>query len=200
VKLLRVLQDRTYEVLGSSTTRSLDVRVVSATNRDLRAAVQAGAFREDLLYRINLITVHLPSLADRRQDIPLLARHFLHEVARGYGRPDASISDPALAWLARLDWPGNVRQLRQLVERTVLMTDGARIEAADLQRTLLMDRAGDEGPALPSVGSMTLDEIEKAMILKSLEHHGGNLSRVAASLGMSRAALYRRLERYGIRS
>jgi DNA-binding NtrC family response regulator len=199
VKLLRVLQDRTYQVLGSSETRTLDVRVIAATNRDLGRAVEEGRFREDLLYRINLITMHLPSLAERRDDIPRLARHFLDLAVREYERQPASMSADALAWLQRREWPGNIRQLKHLIERTLLVSGAALIQPEHFRRT--QEAVGDDSArdSLPAVGSMSLEEIEKSMILKSLEHHEGNLSRVAESLGLSRAALYRRLEKYGIR-
>ncbi|UCE03644.1 MAG: sigma-54-dependent Fis family transcriptional regulator [Candidatus Latescibacterota bacterium] len=200
VKLLRVLQDRTYEVLGSSTTRTLDVRVISATNRDLPAAVESGRFREDLLYRLNLIAVHMPTLAERRGDIPLVAQHLAHEIGAAYGRPDLVIAAAALEWLQKQEWPGNVRQLKHLVERTILMSEEPLLDVRGFQQMMQMDLATDGDEQLPAVGSMTLQEIERAMILKSLRYHEGNLSRVAESLGMSRAALYRRLERHGIRT
>jgi two-component system, NtrC family, response regulator len=198
VKMLRVLQDRVYEVLGSSQPRTADVRVVSATNRSLAEMVQRGQFREDLLYRINLIAVHLPPLRERRGDIPLLASRFLHTVGHVYGKETLAIAPAALRWLRAAPWPGNVRQLRQTIERTVLVTAKDVLEVADFEAAAAMEASAAPKDALPAVGSMTMDEIERAMIVKSLQHHGGNISRVAESLGMSRAALYRRLEKYGI--
>jgi DNA-binding NtrC family response regulator len=198
VKMLRVLQDRVFEVLGSSQPRSADVRVVCATNRNLAEMVQRGQFREDLLYRINLIAVHLPPLRERRGDIPLLARRFLHTVGQVYGKETLALSPAALRWLQAAPWPGNVRQLRQTIERTVLVTPRDVLEVADFEAAAAMEPAAAPRDALPAVGSMTMDEIERAMIVKSLAHHAGNISRVADSLGMSRAALYRRLEKYGI--
>jgi two-component system, NtrC family, response regulator len=198
VKLLRVLQDRTYEVLGSSARRTVDVRVVSATNRNLAEKVERGEFREDLLYRINLIAVHLPPLRERRDDIPLLAARFLQTLAETYGRDDLSMSTGAVRWLQGLSWPGNVRQLRQWIERTVLVTTRRVLEVEDFRATADMEQAEAEEDPLPAVGSMTLDAIEKSMIEKSLRYHAGNISRVADALGLSRAALYRRLEKYGI--
>jgi DNA-binding NtrC family response regulator len=200
VKLLRVLQERTFEAVGSSTTRKLDVRVISATNRDLRQAVASGAFREDLLYRINLITLRLPSLVERRQDIPSLAGHFLARAAAAFGNPDTppAIAAQALAWLEAQSWPGNVRQLEQFLARAVLVADGSTLDLATCQRVAAMDAAEAEGDVLPPVGKMTMDDVEKAMIEKSLKHHEGNISRAAESLGLSRAALYRRLEKYRI--
>jgi two-component system NtrC family response regulator len=198
VKLLRVLQDRSFEVLGSSQRRTVDVRVIAATNRNLAEMVAGGEFREDLLYRINLITLHLPALRERAQDIPVLARHFLHAVGQVYRRDDMRLSTDAVAWLMQQPWPGNVRQLRQSIERTVLVSDTPVLEARHFQAAGEMEPRDAERDALPPVGSMTMDELEKAMILKSLRHHQGNISRVAQALGLSRAALYRRIEKYEI--
>ena len=199
VKLLRVLQEKTYEVLGDSRPRTVDVRVVAATNRDLREMVAAGTFREDLLYRLNLIAIELPPLRERVRDIPLLVRHFVADAARRYGRPHLSVPPESVRVLEVLAWPGNVRQLRQVIERAALVGPRDLLSPEDLRLGLAMER-GDAAKeaALPAVGTMTLDEVERAMILKSLEHHAGNVSRVAESLGLSRAALYRRFEKYGI--
>ena len=176
------------------------MRVISATNRDLRRAVADGAFREDLLYRINLIALRLPSLAERRRDIPLLAGHFLARASTLFDSPQApqEIAPEALAWLASQSWPGNVRQLEQFLARAVLVAHGPRLDVATCQRVTEMDAAGDHGDALPPVGKMTVDDLQKAMIEKSLKHHQGNISKAAESLGLSRAALYRRLEKYRI--
>ncbi|HNJ41330.1 MAG TPA: sigma-54 dependent transcriptional regulator, partial [Acidobacteriota bacterium] len=198
VKMLRVLQDRTYEVLGSSVTRTVDVRVISATNRNLPELVETGAFREDLLYRLNLIAIHLPALRERPSDIPLLARHFVQSMARVYRRSELSISDGALNWLQTLNWPGNIRQLKQLLERTILITSKDTLEVEDFMVPVQMESKEKGKTTLPEVGSMTLDDIEKAMILKTLKHHSGNLTKVAEALGLSRPALYRRLEKFGI--
>jgi DNA-binding NtrC family response regulator len=198
VKLLRVLQDRTFEILGSSQQVTVDVRVVCATNRPLADLVTRGEFREDLLYRINLITLHLPPLRERRDDIPVLAERFLRVIEQVYGREGLRLSADALRWLQHQPWPGNIRQLRQAIERAVLVTGKAEIDARDIEA--LADRHDGDAQAdvLPPVGAMTIDEIEKAMILKALTHHGGNLSRVAQALGLSRPALYRRLEKHGL--
>jgi DNA-binding NtrC family response regulator len=205
VKLLRVLQDRTFEVLGSSVSRQADVRVVAATNRNLAEMVSRGLFREDLLYRLNLIAIHLPPLRERRGDIALLVRRFLGTLASVYRRDGLELSAAALRFLQQQSWPGNIRQLRQSIERAVLISpEDSRLEVEHLQATAAMESpapaATPAGSAdgLPAVGSMTMDELERAMIEKSLRHHDGNLSRVAESLGLSRAALYRRLEKYGI--
>jgi len=197
VKLLRVLQDRSYEVLGSSVTRTVDVRVVSATNRDLAVQVTKGAFREDLLYRLNLIVVRLPSLRERRGDVPVLARHFLNLSSQTYRRgAPLGITDKALEWLQQQSWPGNIRQLKQTIERAVLVVDGDRLDVADLRALSDLESREVRGAELPSPGSMTLDEMEKAMIVKCMRHYEGNITRVAEALGLSRAALYRRLEKY----
>jgi two-component system, NtrC family, response regulator len=196
VKLLRVLQDRVYEVLGSSVSRTADVRVVSATNRDLAEMVKAGSFREDLLYRINLIALRLPPLRERADDIPLITAGTLRELGAAYGREALTLSPAAARWLRVQPWPGNVRQLRQVLERAVLVGAGDVLDVADLTASGAALAERDE--ALPPVGSMTIDEIEKAMIVKSMRFHAGNVTRVAEALGLSRAALYRRLEKYGL--
>jgi transcriptional regulator with PAS, ATPase and Fis domain len=196
VKLLRVLQDRTYETLGSSVTRTVNVRVVSATNKNLAEAVEKGAFREDLLYRLNLIALHLPPLRERTGDVELLARRFLDELGRIYQR-ELTATDDALAWLAAQPWPGNVRQLRHLIERTVLVSDRQRLDADAFRVVAAMEPESRRDPAA-ELGHLTLDEMEKAMIENSLRVHAGNVSRVAEALGLSRAALYRRFEKYGI--
>ncbi|HEX6861826.1 MAG TPA: sigma-54 dependent transcriptional regulator [Thermoanaerobaculia bacterium] len=200
VKLLRVLQDRSYEVLGSSHTRTVDVRVISATNRDLAELVEKGQFREDLLYRLNLIAVRLPPLRERRGDIPLLARHFLDLCAKTYRRNPVAITDRAVAWLQDQPWPGNIRQLKQTIERAVLVLDGDRLDVTDFVALSGLEarETARGGTALPSPGSMTLDEMEKAMIVKCMRHYEGNITRVAEALGLSRAALYRRFEKYGL--
>jgi two-component system NtrC family response regulator len=198
VKMLRVLQDRTFEVLGSSQRREVDVRVISATNRPLADLVARGEFREDLLYRINLIPIHLPPLRERPDDIPLLASRFLQTVGQVYRRATLTMGEGTRRWLQAQPWPGNIRQLRQWVERAVVVSTRDVLEIEDFTETAGMDGALQPGDALPAVGAMTMDEIERAMILKSLRHHGGNISRVAESLGLSRAALYRRLEKYEI--
>jgi two-component system NtrC family response regulator len=199
VKLLRVLQDRTYEVLGSSVTRTVDVRVIAATNRNVTEMVEQGGFREDLLYRLNLIAVHLPALRERPSDIPLLAKHFAENIASVYRMQTIEITDGALNWMQTLPWPGNIRQLKHLIERAVLVSGKLVLDTDDFRLPLEME-TGDKGrDALPEVGRMTIDDMEKAMILKTLKHYDGNISRVAEALGLSRPALYRRFEKYGIK-
>jgi len=205
VKLLRVLQDRSYEVLGSSISRTVDVRVVSATNRPLAELVERGDFREDLLYRLNLITIHLPALRERPGDLPLLAREFLQAAARTYRRPAPELAQDALDWLRAQRFPGNVRELRQTLERAVLVSDAPRLSARELRALAEIGAAMGSEPGdgrrptpLPSPGTMTLDEMERAMIERCLAHFGGNITRAAEALGLSRAALYRRLEKHGL--
>jgi DNA-binding NtrC family response regulator len=198
VKLLRVLQDRTYEVLGSSLPRTVDVRIISATNRNLADLVEREAFREDLLYRLNLIAIHLPPLRERREDIPRLANYFLENIGAVYRRRDLAISQAALWWLQGLEWPGNIRQLKQWIERTLLVSGKDVLEVEDFAAVGEMDLPQFRKEALPAAGSLTLEQIEKAMILKCLEQYPGNISKVAEALGLSRQALYRRFEKYGI--
>jgi two-component system, NtrC family, response regulator len=199
VKLLRVLQDRTYEALGSSATRTVDARVISATNRNLPEMVAAGAFREDLLYRLNLIAIHLPPLRERPADIPIVAHYFLDSLAKVYRRAGLSISDEALRWLRNQRWPGNIRQLRHTIERALLISGEDVLGIEDFQLASQMDAREELKDALPQVGSMTIDDMEKAMIIKAMKYHDGNISKVAEALGLSRAALYRRFEKYGIK-
>ena len=196
VKLLRVLQDQTFEPLGDSRPHKVDVRVVSATNRNLTEMVAARTFREDLFYRINLITIHLPPLRERREDIPLLARHFAEKQAEVNGLTKTAFTSEALTFLQRLPFSGNVRELKNLVERTVLISGKTLLDVADVER-----EAGsllEPNPSAMSFSALTLDELEKQRILHALEATDGNLSHTATSLGISRAALYRRLEKYGI--
>ena len=198
VKLLRVLQDRSFEVLGSSQTREVDVRVIAATNRNLPDMVSRGDFREDLLYRINLIPIHLPPLRERRDDIPRLAAHLLQAAAHVYRRDPLTLSGEARRWLQAQPWPGNVRQLHQTIERAVLVSSRDELTPEDFAASPGAEAGDRTSEMLPPVGSMTMDDIERAMIEKALKHHARNLSKAADSLGLSRAALYRRLEKYGL--
>jgi DNA-binding NtrC family response regulator len=188
-KLLRVLETREIQRVGSSKIRKVDVRVISATNANLGEAVSKGDFREDLLYRLNTVEVHLPPLRDRQEDIPLLAMHFLGKQAARYGRDIEGFSPAAMAALRQHTWPGNVRELQHSVERSVLMARGSRIETSDLGL-----RRRDDGTVL--MDELTLDEAERLMIEKALERYQGNVSKAAEALGLSRSALYRRLQRH----
>lgn len=197
VKLLRVLQDQTFEVLGDCRPRKVDIRVVSATNRNLQEMVAQRTFREDLFYRINLITIHLPALRERKEDIPLLVRYFANQQAEVNGWTPVQFSSEALTFLQKLPYPGNIRELKNLVERTILVSGKERLESADFEQQYEHTAGGAvEIPAVLS--GLTLEESEKQLILQALKTYDGNLSRVASSLGISRAALYRRLEKYDI--
>lgn len=193
VKLLRVLQEHTYEALGDSRTRRADVRVVCATNADLPAMVAAKTFREDLFYRINLITVSLPALRDRSEDIPLLVDHLLSKSCAAAGRKVPEVTPEAMDLLRRQPWPGNIRQLSNTVERTLLVTPGDRLDAQDFIAQ------GLSASPVPAGSPKGLKSAECEAIEKALAVSGGNLSRAAAMLGITRQALYRRLEKYDIR-
>ncbi|MBE5321587.1 sigma-54-dependent Fis family transcriptional regulator [Pedobacter sp. MR2016-19] len=198
VKLLRVLQDRTYEVLGSSRTKTVDTRVVCATNKNLNEMVASGLFREDLLYRINLITIHLPALRERPSDIPLLVNFFINNMKEIYNRPDLSISSAAMRWLQQLALPGNIRQLKNLVERTVLISHKNELGVDEFQSQLSLSPLRNEKVKLPGVGTMTLEQMEAEMVKQAMNFHKNRITKAAASLGITRNALYRRLEKYQI--
>ena len=189
-KLLRVLQTGELERVGSSKTRKVDVRVLSATNADIAAEVAAGRFREDLLFRINTIEIRLPPLRERRDDIPLLAAHFLKEYATRYRKPLHTFHADAMRGLLSYGWPGNVRELAHAVERAVLLAEGDTVRAVDLNL-----RAPGDAPA--RLEDMSLEDVERVLIQKALVRAGGNVSTAAKALGLSRSALYRRLERHG---
>ena len=195
VKLLRVLQDQTFQPVGASRSEQADVRVISATNRELAELVAAGEFREDLFYRLNLITIRLPPLRERRSDIALLAAHIATRVAASYGLAVPTITPQALDWLGAQAWPGNIRQLRQTIERTMLLCGSSQLRQSDF---LAAGDADGGGAGRLVVDGMTLDQVERHMIETALSEHLGNISAVARALGLSRAALYRRLERHGI--
>jgi DNA-binding NtrC family response regulator len=190
-KLLRVLETGEFERVGSSRTRRVDVRVLSATNADLHQEVAAGRFRQDLLFRLNTIEIRVPPLRERKEDLPLLAQHFLKQHMRRYRKAASGFEPAALRALAEHGWPGNVRELDHVVERAVLMAAGPAIRVADLGL-----RGG--GEAVRGVEEMSLEEVEVLLIKKALAREGGNVSRAADALGLSRSALYRRLQRYGL--
>lgn len=194
VKLLRVLQEQTFEPLGESKPKKVDIRVVSATNANLQQMVQDKTFREDLFYRINLITIHLPALRERKEDIPLLAAHFAKKQCDANGLPPVEISQQASEWLMTLPFPGNIRELKNLVERTLLVSTNDVLQAEDFMRqyqgTGQMQSADADG--------LTLDEVERIAIEKAYDKYQGNISQMAAALGVTRQALYRRMEKYKI--
>ncbi|HEX6737653.1 MAG TPA: sigma-54 dependent transcriptional regulator [Vicinamibacteria bacterium] len=191
-KLLRVLETGEFERVGSSRTRRVDVRVLSATNADLHQEVAAGRFRQDLLFRLNTIEIRVPPLRERKEDIPLLAQHFLKQHVRRYRKAVAGFEPAALRALGEHGWPGNVRELDHVVERAVLMAAGSQIRVADL------GLRGGGGEAVRGVEEMSLEDVEVLLIKKALAREGGNVSRAADALGLSRSALYRRLQRYGL--
>ena len=198
VKLLRVLQDQRYQPVGASRSEQADIRVVSATNRELAELVASGEFREDLFYRLNLITIRLPPLRERRSDIPLLARHLASTVAESYDLGEVTLTNGALDWLAAQTWPGNIRQLRQTMERTLLLSGSSQLGQADFTAAGRLDDGAGASPQRLGVDGMTLEQVERRMIEQALDQHGGNITRVAKALGLSRTALYRRLERHGL--
>lgn len=197
VKLLRVLQDHTYEVLGDSRRRRSDVRVICATNANLRAMVADGSFREDLFYRINLITLHLPPLRERPEDIPLLVDYFVEQACAKNGVKPVKVDDSAMNYLKGLHYSGNIRELKNLVERTLLVNDKLRLTADDF-RNQYGSAPTAETMAQQSLSGMTLDDMERQAILTAVAQYDGNMTQVATALGISRGTLYRRLEKYGI--
>ncbi|MBR5542443.1 MAG: sigma-54-dependent Fis family transcriptional regulator [Bacteroides sp.] len=194
VKLLRVLQEQTFEVLGDSRPRKVDIRVVSATNANLQKMVKERTFREDLFYRVNLITVHLPALRERREDIPLLVRHFADKQCEANGLPRVDFTPEAMKFLQNLPYPGNIRELKNLVERTLLVCNKKTLDANDFKTQVVLPdvKTTDQN-------DMTLDESERQQILRTLEKYDNNLTQVATVLGLTRQTLYRRLEKHNIK-
>lgn len=196
VKLLRVLQDQTFEPLGESKPRQVDTRIICATNKNLPEMVAQGTFREDLFYRINLITIQMPALRERPEDIPLLVEYFARKQAEQNNLPEAEISQEAFGYLKKLPFHGNIRELKNLVERTILISGKDVITDIDFKQQYI------EVPASQPAGGNTilsLEMMERNMIQKAVELYGCNHSRIAAALGLSRQTLYRRLEKYDIK-
>jgi DNA-binding NtrC family response regulator len=190
-KLLRVLETGEFERVGSSRTRRANARIISATNADLNAEVAAGRFRQDLLFRLNTIEIQLPPLRERREDIPLLARHFLTQHAQRYRKPLTGFEPAAMQLLLDHAWPGNVRELDHAVERAVLMAQDDLVRTRDLGLRTPKDAAA-------RIEDMSLEEVEGFLIKKALARYDGNVSQAAKALGLSRSALYRRLQRFGL--
>ena len=190
-KLLRVLESGEIERVGSSRSRRVNVRVLSATNSDLPAACASGQFREDLLFRLNTVEIHLPALRERREDIPALAAHFLARYAARYRRPVHGFDSAAVQTLMQYSWPGNVRELEHTIERAVLMCRTDEIQPADL--ALNSQRAPSHG-----LEDLSLEAVEAMLVRKALQRYQGNVSQAAEALGLSRGALYRRMEKYGV--
>ena len=190
-KLLRVIESGEIERVGSSRGKHVDVRVISATNADLQVAAQKGEFREDLLFRLNTVEIHLPALRERREDIPVLAMHFLSNYATRYRRQVGGIEPAALQTMLQYAWPGNVRELEHMMERAVLMCRGEQLQPADLG-------IGAQRPAAQNLEELSLESVESILIRKALQRFQGNVSQAAEALGLSRGALYRRMEKYGL--
>ncbi len=190
-KLLRVLETGEMERVGSSKTRKVDVRVISATNARLDEEVESGRFRQDLLFRLNTIEIHIPALRERREDIPVLANHFLSIHAQRYRKRIGGFDHAALQSLLENPWQGNVRELNHVIERAVLMAQDNQIRTSDLAL-----RTGRE--ISPRLEDMSIEDVEAFLIKKALARYGGNVSHAANALGLSRSALYRRLQRYGL--
>jgi transcriptional regulator with GAF, ATPase, and Fis domain len=195
VKLLRVLQERELERLGSNKTKHIDVRVIAATNVDLRRALENGTFREDLYYRLNVLPVDIPPLRQRKEDIPYLAEHFARKVARDVGR-DCIVTQSALDRLLTWDWPGNVRELENVIERSIVMCAKDRLEAADIRIGTTRARPPQETTFLPD--GMNLEEYEQSIIREALKRAAGNKSQAARLLGITRNALRYRLNQMGL--
>jgi DNA-binding NtrC family response regulator len=193
VKLLRFLQERTFERVGGNETLRVDVRIIAATNRDLGAEIKKGAFREDLFYRLNVVAVELPALRDRRADVPALASFFLRRYASENGKTIETFADDALAALLEYRWPGNVRELENVVERAVVLCDGHRIEKKHLSPTVV---PAEDGEALPPIPGSTIADLERYAILKTLEACGGSTSKAATVLGVSPRKIQYKLHEY----
>jgi len=190
-KLLRVVETGEFEPVGLSKVRQANVRIIAATNADLPAEVAAGRFRQDFLFRLNTVEIHLPPLRERREDIPLLAEHYRRNSAQRYEKAPASFDADAIKTLLDHRWPGNVRELSHVLERAVLMARGDAISTVDLG--LAASKRAET-----RLEDMTLEEEERVLIEKALLRYEHNISQAAGALGLSRTALYRRLEKYGL--
>jgi two-component system, NtrC family, response regulator AtoC len=197
-KLLRVLQEKEVRPVGSNETVNVDVRVIAATNRDLEQAYRAGTFRKDLYFRLNVVTVHLPSLRDRRSDIPMLTHHFLGRYAQG---SQMQVTAAAMKSLLQYDWPGNVRELENCVERAVALGDRQTIDVSDLPPAIRAEQSGTSSSIVPDAAALSttaLAEMERMTILRVFEQANGDKALTGKMLGISRATLYRKLKRYNI--
>ncbi len=202
-KVLRVLQEQRIEPVGGAGSVEVDVRVIAATNKNLEEEIQKGRFREDLYFRLNVIPFHVPPLRERREDVPLLARHFMEVLSAEHGRRPRAIAPEALAALSRLPWPGNVRELRNIIERLVIMTPGDTIELRHLPASLLEGLPAGaapaaEAPAAPGTLAEAREDFERRYILAKYRECGGNMSRTAEALGVERSNLYRKMKGYGL--
>ncbi len=195
IKLLRVLQEKKFERVGGEETIEVDVRVITATNRDLEKEIAAGRFREDLFYRLNVVSINVPPLRERKDDIPLMITSFIREFAEENGKRIDGIDPKARSALYAYDWPGNVRQLRNCMESAVVMTSGTVITLDDLPPTI---RSGDEVPSIHIPVGVTMAEAEKQVIVQTLSANNGNKTKTAEALGIGRKTLHRKLDEYGI--
>jgi DNA-binding NtrC family response regulator len=204
-RLLRVLQERVLQRVGGTETIELDVRVISASNRDLAKMVEEGSFRQDLFYRLVVFPITLPPLRDRREDIPLLVEHFLEKYARDAGKRVTTVEGRAMEAMAGHGWPGNVRELENVIHRTLLVSSGLELTYDDLPPGIGGDGAMSTSVSQPAPssggegGTLNLEELERDTIVRALEQNKGNLSDVARQLGIGRSTLYRKLEQYGLR-
>ncbi len=196
-KLLRVLQDGIFYRLGGNIPISVDIRVISATNRDIAEAVRRGKFREDLYYRLNVVEIHMPSLRERKSDISLLARHFVEMFQKERGYDSLEISDDAMEKMMRYDWPGNVRELQNALERAVVMGRGKKIKPEDLP--MLHSEPSLESMPVGLTLQEAVNEFKKKFIEANLKNTGGNQSRAAKIMGVQRTYLSRLVSRYGIK-
>ncbi len=198
VKLLRVLQEKTFERVGGETTLHVDVRIIAATNRDLQKEVEEGRFREDLYYRLHIVPITLPPLRDRVEDIPLLVHHFLQRLGRELGKPDLTLDEPVMQALQAYHWPGNVRELENVLERAAVLCEGNRITLADLPRLFNIPGkrfpAEDEGLNL----NQTLEQVEKDLLQRAMERAKGVKTEAAKILGIKTNTLFYKLEKYGL--
>ena len=193
-KLLSVLESRNVVRLGTNKEVSVDIRLVCATNMPLYQMVNDSKFRQDLLYRINTVEIHVPSLRERPEDIPALVEHFLDIYARKYKMPSKRLNASTLKRLEKHNWPGNIRELQHAVERAVIMSESNILQPSDFFLSPVEDTSSDT----ISTNNMNLEETEKMLIRKVVDKHGGNISKAAKELGLTRASLYRRIEKYGI--
>jgi transcriptional regulator with PAS, ATPase and Fis domain len=200
VKLLRVLQDREFRPVGAESPVTVDVRVLCATNKDLRQAMKEGKFREDLFYRINVFRIHLPALRDRKDDIPFLARFFLRNAVERTGRTVGGLSDQAWPYLLNYDWPGNVRELENAIEHGVIVAEGPLIMPRDLPAEVIERGVPrlTEGQDDSIPDGLTLEDVEARYIRRAIREEMGSLSDTARRLGISRTTLWRKMRRYGI--
>ena len=198
VKLLRVLQEREIERLGSNKTRHIDVRVLAATNLDLRVALENGTFREDLYYRLNVLPINIPALRERKEDIPFLADHFVKKIAADVAGRAVKISESAMQKLIAYSWPGNVRELENVIERSIVLSSGSTLDAADIKLDTSRARATQAEHFLPD--GVSLDDYEKSIIREALRRADGNKSQAARLLGITRNALRYRLSQMGMES